>query len=779
MPSVFRLAAALAMLAALQGSAFAQAAGGQLSGRVTDETAGVLPGVTVELRAGSGAPAAVAVTTMAGEYAFDGVAPGSYQLSFALPSFASETRRDVIVGQGAVRVDVVLHLSLTAEVTVTAKRTFANLEDLERPEENLVGVAQSASQGAITARQLGARPLMRDGEVLEAVPGVIVTAHSGDGKANQYFLRGFNLDHGTDFATTLAGMPVNLPTHAHGHGYTDLNVVIPELVTGMQFSKGPYYADQGDFATAGAANLNYANVLARPIVRIEGGGDRFSRALFAAAPAVGAGHVLAALEVGTNNGPWLHPADARKINGVVRYSQGDAINAFSVTAMGYHMTWNATDAVPQRAITQGLVDRFGSLDPTDGAHSSRYSLAGDWQHGRGTASTRVTAYGIGSDLDLFSNFTFFLEDPVHGDQQEQTDHRFVSGVKVSHRRAARWGGREVLNTFGAQVRNDDIGNVATYFTQARVRLGVRTQHAVRETAGGLYAQNQIEWAPWLRTTAGLRTDAIRMRVDALDPVNSGVVTAGLASPKAGVTFGPWKATEMYVNAGDGYHSNDARGTTITRDLAGLPVDRVTPLVRARGAEAGMRTVAVPHLQSTLSVWRLQLASEIVFNSDAGTGMPSRPSARHGVEWTNYYSPMRWLTVDANLSWSRARFTEFDPVGQYVPEAVGTVMSVGTTITGVHGMFGSARWRYFGPRSLIEDNSVQSQPTSLVNLEGGYQLAKNARVALDVFNLLNSQASDIDYYYATRLPGEAREGVDDLTFHPTLPRTARVNLIVSF
>ena len=368
MQPVFRLASALAILAALQGSAFAQAAGGQLRGRVTDETAGVLPGVTVELRAESNAPPSVAVTTMAGEYAFDGLAPGTYQLSFVLPSFAVETRRDVTVGaRGPVRVDVVLHLSLTAEVTVTAKRTFANLEDMEHPEENLVGVAQSASQGAITARQLDARPLMREGEVLEAVPGVMVTAHSGDGKANQYFLRGFNLDHGTDFATTLAGMPVNLPTHAHGHGYTDLNLLIPELVTGIQFSKGPYYADQGDFATAGAANINYANVLDGPIVRVEGGGDRFGRALspppHPSAP-------------GTCSRPWR--SAPMTVRGCIPPTPGRSTACFAtaratpstpspLTAMGYHMTWNATDAVPQRAITQGMVGRFGSLDPTDGA----------------------------------------------------------------------------------------------------------------------------------------------------------------------------------------------------------------------------------------------------------------------------------------------------------------------------------------------------------------------------------------------------------------------------
>jgi TonB dependent receptor len=279
--------------------------------------------------------------------------------------------------------------------------------------------------------------------------------------------------------------------------------------------------------------------------------------------------------------------------------------------------------------------------------------------------------------------------------------------------------------------------------------------------------------------AGLRADTSRFRVNALDPMNSGTATAGLVSPKGGVTLGPWKGTEFYVDAGTGFHSNDARGTTITRDADGNPADRVTPLVRAKGAEVGVRTVAIPHLQSTLTLWTLHLDSELVFSGDDGTTQPSRPSTRRGVEWANYYSPMKWLVFDGDVSWSRARFTAFDPVGPYVPEAVGTVVSAGATVDGFHRTFGSLRWRYFGPRTLIEDNSVQSNATSLVNLQAGYQVAKHVKLAPDVFNLFNVANSDIDYFYTSRLPGEPLGGVDDIHTHPTLPRTARLNLVVGF
>jgi hypothetical protein len=784
-----KAAGVLVLLACLAAAASAQTvADGRVRGRVTDETGGALPGVTVELRGAPpsrdsrfgepGGPPVLAVTAASGEYAFDRVAAGRYQLSFTLINFAALTRRDVVVQSGETRLDAVLHLSLNAEVTVTGKRTFANLADVDNPAENLVGVAQSASQGAITARQLDVRPMMRQGEVLETVPGVIITQHSGEGKANQYFLRGFNLDHGSDFAMTVAGTPVNMPTHAHSQGYSDLNFLIPEIVAGVQFSKGPYFADQGDFATAGSSNITYATTLDRAIVHVEKGTYGFGRALFAASPAVGAGHLLGAFELSTNAGPWAIPDSYEKLNGVLRYSRGDSVNGLSITLAGYHGSWNATEASPERAVAEGLITRFDTLDSTDGGHTYRYSLAGEWQHASNTTLTKITAYGIAYDLDLISNFTFYLDDPVHGDQQEQVDHRFVSGVKVTHRRVTKWTGRPVQNTMGVQLRNDDIGTVALYHTESRVRLETRSDSAAMVTSGGVYAQNEIEWTPWLRTTAGLRADASRYRVDArVDPRNGGTSSAGIVSPKGGVTFGPWKATEWYLNGGTGFHSNNALGTTITHDVDGNAVDRVTPLVRAFGAEAGVRTVAVPHLQTTVSLWTLRLGSELVYNGDIGATEPGPSSERHGVELANYYSPYKWLVFDGDLSLSRARFVDAQTDGQYVPEAVNTVVSAGASVDGYQRLSGSLRWRYFGPRALVPDNRVRSQATSLVNLQAGYLVGRNLRVTADVFNVFDAQVNDIDYYFTSRLRGEPLAGIEDVHFHPAVPRTLRVSVVL--
>jgi outer membrane receptor protein involved in Fe transport len=769
----------LALLAfASPGSA--QSTAGTVTGRVTDETGGMLPGVTVELR-GEAMEPLVAVTGSDGTYTFENVPPGTYQLTLTLINFASATRRAIVVADTRPVVqDEVMHLSLSAEVVVIGKRTFTNLADVENPAENLVGVATSASQGAITGRQLEVRPFMRQGEVLETVPGVIITQHSGEGKANQYFLRGFNLDHGSDFATTVAGTPVNMPTHAHSQGYSDLNFLIPELVAGVQYSKGPYYADQGDFATAGASNINYATSLERPIAHLDVGTYGFGRVLFAASPKVGNGHLLAALETSTNDGPWTVPDGYRKINGVLRFSRGDNVNGLSLTAMGYSGRWNATEATPQRAVAGGLVSRFDSLDPSDRGDSYRYSVSGDWQRSTGNVLNKVQAYALGYGLDLYSNFTFYLDDPVHGDQREQVDRRFVTGVKAFQKRMTRWGTRNVQNTVGVQLRNDDIGDVALYHTEQRVRLEAMSRASAMVTTAGLFAENQTEWKPWLRTTAGIRGDGSRYGVtNVIDDRNSGSTTAGIVSPKGSVTLGPWKSTELYVNAGTGFHSNSALGATLHYDAAGQYVTPVTPLVRATGAEVGVRTVALRHLQSTVSLWAMRLGSELVYNGDVGATEPGPASRRHGVEFANYYAPLRWLVFDGDVSLSQARFAEPTPEGSYVPEAVSTVVSAGAAVDNWHRTFGALRLRYFGPRALVADNSVRSEATTLVNLQAGYRLMKNLRTNLHVYNLFDAKVSDIDYYFTSRLPGEPLPGVDDIHFHAAIPRTLRLSLIVGF
>jgi hypothetical protein len=655
-------------------------------------------------------------------------------------------------------------------VTVTGRAT------------DLTGVAASANQGTVSAADIDLRPLLRPAEIVENIPGVIVTQHSGSGKANQYFLRGFNLDHGTDLAIDLDGMPVNMPTHAHGQGYSDLNFAIPELISHVDYKKGPYYADVGDFGSAGAFSLHYYDVLPSGIARVEGGQYGYGRALLADNAGIGAGNLIYALELEHNDGPWVKGDDARKIDGVLRYSEGDAMDGWSITANAYHNIWNSSDQVADRAIAgqtdpvgapvpppADLISRWGELDPSDGGKTGRYSLSADWHQQDGNAKTKVTLYGLYYDLDLFSDFTYFLDDPVNGDQFEQQDARYVFGGAATESWAHRLLDTDMESTIGLQVRSDDIRN-GLFHTKDRARLSTNVFDHTSETSTALYVQNEAHWTPWLRSIIGLRGDFYNFDVTNITGGNSGNDNAAIAEPKLSLIFGPWSQTEFYLNAGYGFHSNDARGVVD----AAAPA---TPLARTKGAEAGVRTSIIPGLQSSLTLWALHIQSELTWEGDAGDTSPSGPTDRIGVEFSNFYNPTPWLTLDADYAWSHARFTQFDPAGQRVPESLEATFDGGVALHNLDDWAkdwsAGLRLRYFGPRALTQDGLVHSKATTLVYADIGYGFAENWDVSLSIFNLLDARDSDIDYFYTSRLPGEPAGGVDDIHTHPAEPRELRI------
>ena len=644
---------------------------------------------------------------------------------------------------------------------------------------NSVGSSDAASQGSVNAALIANRPTERTGEILEFVPGLIVSQHSGDGKANQYYLRGFNLDHGTDFATFVDGMPVNMRSHAHGQGYTDLNFLIPELVSRIDYKKGPYYADEGDFASAGAAHLRMMDKLPAGIASVTFGQDKYVRTLLTNSAAAGNGNFLYALDLAHNNGPWLNPEHMRKFNGLVRYSQGDGDNGFNVTAMGYSARWNATDQIPLRAVNAGVIDRFGAVDASDGGISSRYSLSAAVRKRNDFGLFEANAYAIRSSLDLFSNFTYFLDDPVNGDQFHQKERRSLVGANASQGWAMKLGPFDSTNKAGVQVRSDRLAPVGLYQTAARVQTATVREDRVKENSAGVFFENTTQWLPKLRSVAGVRWDSYTFNVGSSIAANAGSTSAHIASPKLSFIIGPWAKTEYFVNWGEGFHSNDARGTTETVTPKGLlPTTPVTPLAKSRGSEAGLRTEIVPGLQSSLALWRLRIASELVFVGDAGDTSASRPSARHGVEWNNHYVAGNGLLFDADFAVSRSRYSKDDPVGNFIPGSIEKVASIGATLTDHGPWFGSVQLRYFGPRPLIEDNTVRSASTVMTNLRVGYKVDARTRVALDVFNLFNRKASDIDYLYDSRLASEAAP-VSGIHFHPVEPRAVRLQLTHNF
>lgn len=668
--------------------------------------------------------------------------------------------------------------------TVVAAR-LDTVEVTGRHYDNAVGTTDAASQGVIRAEVLKSRPTLRPGEVLEFVPGLIVTQHSGDGKANQYFLRGFNLDHGTDFATSVNGLPVNMPTHGHGQGYSDLNFLIPELVDRIEYRKGPYFAKNGDFASAGSADIVYRNTLAAPFGALALGGNGFRRGVFGGSGEVAEGtQLLGAVELQRNDGPWTVPEGLRKSNAAVTLSGGTAARGWSASVMGYDAHWTSTDQVPERLIKAGSYngqpfDRFDSLDPTDGGDTRRSSLSGEWHDQSGAGSTRVAAYAIDYSLKLFSNFTYELERGAQGDQFSQQDKRQVFGLSASHAIDHRIGDLAARSEFGVQLRHDRI-RVGLFDTVAREVVGTTRDDKVRETMLGIYGQTAVELTPSLRSVVGLRADNVRFDMNSLsEPANSGRASGNMLSPKLSLIFGPWAKTEFFFNAGRGFHSNDARGTTATLDpKTGDPVDKVPGLVASRGFEVGARTEWIPGLQSSLALWKLDFNSELAYVGDAGATEANRPSTRRGVEWNNRWIPLRWLLVDADLAWTHARFSDDNVAGNRIPNAVDKVGSVAVTARDLGPWSASLQWRYLGSGALIEDNSVRSNASLTTNLRVSRKLWRDAELTLDVFNLFDREVNDIEYYYESQLAGESAP-VADRHVHPAEPRTVRLTLKVGF
>jgi hypothetical protein len=794
-----------------------------VSGTVVDSSGAAIAGAAVQVQSANRTVLRTTESDTNGSFTISGLPAGNYRLVVSHADFETKEIPATIGTEAPAPFRISLALgSVSTTVNVQGRA------------DDLTGVAQSATQGTVGQTELEDRPILRSGEVLETVPGVIITQHAGGGKANQYFLRGFNLDHGTDFAVFLDDMPLNLPSHAHGEGYADMNIVIPELVQRVNYEKGPYYADVGDYGSAGSAHLEFYKTLPENFFQVEGGMYGYERAVFGVSEKVGSGNLLFGGEFYHDDGPWTHSDNYSKLNGLLTYSQGDEASGFSITAHAYHGNWYSSDQIPITAVP--LVGFFGALNPTDGGNSQRHSVQAEWHRQNDHSRTQIMAYGFYYYLNLFSDFTYYLDDPAKGDQFEQQDSRFVLGIDVRHTLFNNWFGRKVENTFGLQVRNDWVHN-GLYRTENRVRTDKNDINACNdepinacstdpnlmavlpadtdvnrftETMFGFYVENKIQWAEKFRTVLAFRGDEVRDAVTSLTPsytatelpgapvvnfaaANSGTVTQFMPEPKASLIFGPWRKTEFYVQGGFGFHSNDARGATQREEPISpdnpfpTATSRIPALIQTKGSEVGVRTTAAPHLQSTFSLWYLHSASELLQDGDTGGTVPSlSPSNRYGIEWANYYTPLEHWAFDFDFADSRAFFTEIDaddaapgsPGGKRVPEAVGLVASAGATMHDYKRFSASLRVRAFGPRDLTSDGIYRSNPTVLLNAEVRYRLTKKWSFVVEALNLLNRKDHDIDYAYTSRITPTADAAFTDV-FHPVEPLQVRFGIRRSF
>jgi TonB family protein len=635
----------------------------------------------------------------------------------------------------------------------------------EGPSQTTLVLAQraltAASSFAVQDREFELRPIGSVQDILRVTPGLIVVQHSGGGKANQYFLRGFDADHGTDLALSVDGVPINMPSHAHGQGFADTNFIIPEAVERVEITKGPYFAHQSDFATAGAVNLVTRDEFEHSSVGFgvtgsPGHGDTGYRALLIASPKLDVATATFAAEIGRENGPFESPDqwDKYKLFNKLTFKLTPT-SSLSIGEMSYGGNWHGSGQIPARAVDEGLITRFGSIDPNEGGDTMRHQVY--VRYGlRPSEESEIHALGyLGTyTFNLFSNFTLYLVDPNNGDEINQLDPRTFYGAKLSYRVAHHIGGMRFETTIGSDVRSDDIHEML-WHTLNRVQAGAIRNDNVRETLIGAYANEEITPAPWVRIMVGARADQLAFSVDnnlpnSPDPQNphSGADGAHQISPKASAVVSPLRRDDaqldFYVNWGNGFHSNDVRGVF-------TPVP-VTPLTRAVGEEIGARTQLFGRLDFAAAGWLLDLDNETVWNGDDGTTAVSAATRRYGAELEGRYEPFPWLAVDGAVTFTHSAFTENHGNGNSLALAPKQTWSGG--ISARHGLgSGVARagLRFYGigDRPASDDNVIVAPGFTQVDLHSGYR-TRRWDFAVDIENLLNGDYRSAQFATVSRL-----------------------------
>jgi outer membrane receptor protein involved in Fe transport len=647
--------------------------------------------------------------------------------------------------------------------------------------------AESASSVHLSLDDLKYRSRTQVSDILRQVPGLMVSQHAGGGKSDQYFIRGFDADHGTDIAIYADGVPVNMPSHGHGQGYADTHFLIPEAVSTVDVHKGPYAARFGDFYTAGAMELQTLDKVDGPTLWIAGGMplagpkafDQYNRRLVGmASPELRdnpGDKALIAAQIADTDGPFDNRQRFRQGNALVKWQGQVGRGELKLETSWYAASWNASGQVPESAVADGTISRFGSLDPSEGGDTSRTSLQLGYRvHDDHGGLWRASIYGLEYRLKLFSDFTLFARDPEHGDEIEQNDSRFVWGLDTAYERHFSLAGLDTYLTTGVQLRNDNVEN-ALWHAEKRVRLADcfgavnpcnDTYDRIRDVAG--YAEATIHVLPHVHLLPGVRFEQLSWDVDDLNPATrtdpataaGGSASRAMVLPKLSIEAEATPKLSLFANAGSGFHSNDARSNAATHGEGSL--------ARALGAEAGFRTTILPHARIAADFWYLHLNSELVWSGDAGGTEASGPTRRYGVDLEASYNPMPWLRLDANVS--IARSTLVQNAGNSNGLALAPKLMGQGGVTLVDGpQFISLRARGIGDRPGNDDGSLTAQGYLIFDLMAGRTFGK-LDLNLTINNLLNAAWREAQFADESAVARGAMP-IEQMHFTPGIPLSA--------
>lgn len=664
-------------------------------------------------------------------------------------------------------------LSVSGIVLLVGSAVWAHDPDapeLELPEVSVLGErpVAASSQQFIPDKEILLQPQGRPAQVLRLIPGFISVEHSGGaGKADQYFLRGFDADHGTDVAFFNDGMPINLRSHAHGQGYTDLNFIIPETIEGVDVSKGAYLPEFGDFTTAGAVNFRTRQMVNEGVVQGAGGQFDTQRYLLMLSPTKDKIKTLIAGEGYYTNGPFQNDNRYFRSNLLGKMTTNlTSRDELSLTGTFHKSQWNASGEIPLRAVTSGMIDRFGAIDPSEGGKSTRSTARLNYHYDTPSGGEFfANAYGQYYRLDLFTNFTFFKENPVNGDGIQQSDRRVMYGGDIGYKQKADLAGLPTVGTIGLQSRVDDIhARLGTQTT--RNSTGITSDSDILEASYAPFIKADLQPASWMRLAGGLRAETftfdVRNRCASCPEQPAGRKTSSIVLPKMNLIVGPWVNTEFFANYGEGYHSNDARSAI---------APGASPLARARSYEVGARTKpwGPDGVELIATAWALDLKQELVFVGDAGTTEIRGPSRRRGVEFSARGQIWGPLYVNGSITYTKAEFTNGDAI-PLAPEvtAYGAVI-----LKWPEGLTSQLQATYLGVRPLNEDRSIKSPSWLNFDLTERYQVpVKLSYGRMEAFlfvqNLFNTKWEQATFAFQSRLRNEA-QAVTDIHFVPGNPR----------
>lgn len=686
-------------------------------------------------------------------------------------------------------------------VTLVSARAELEPDDLQRQPETrseddhhvletrveATAPTSAASAETIRDRDLVLRPHATPEDILRVVPGLVIAQHQGGGKADQLFLRGFDADHGTDVALFIDGMPINMPSHGHGQGYADLHFLIPETIDRVDVSKGPYFPEYGNFDTAGAINLRTRRSFGESRLSAEYGSFNTYRVLGIASPKLSEGLPWLAAEVAGSNGPFDSPENLQRYNIFTKETLAlNATTVLSILASAYGSGWSASGQIPLRAVEAGLLPRFGSIDPTEGGQTQRQMVVATLSHQSSRDIISLTAYLVRYRFRLFSDFTFQLRDAENFDQIEQDDARTYAGVNARFRTTRTWGDMKLISTLGAQARYDDT-RTELWHTRNRDRLadcfedGINpcSNAQINESNLSLYAEEDFRPAPWLRIVAGVRADMFDFNVAAQkiptgpsEARTTGLEQKSIVNPKLQVVLKPTPWWDVYLDAGGGFHSNDARGVIAARGQGALP--------RAWGSEIGTR-LRWNRIDFATAVWQLYLQSEQVFSADEATTVPSEPTRRYGVDFEARWEILPWLWADGDLTLSKARFTQDRGNGNAVALAPTRTATLGISLLHPDGYKARIGMRHVGDRPAIQDESLVARGYTLLDVSVGYRHSF-WEVGLIAENALDQKWREAQFANDSQLrraPYNENAPVTDIHFTPGNPLNARASLSLYF